>query len=143
MKQRIQEQGFTLIELIMVIVIMGILAAVVVPKFFNLEDRTHAKVQESVIGNIKAGLMLYSVNNMADNGKKEYPDHASSTVLSDVLDEIPEGWSYNSGATTGSFEYSGRGATDLRFYTYTRGGTANARTYTIGAEQDTQTDPAN
>ena len=139
MKQTKQEQGFTLIELIMVIVIMGILSAVVVPKFFNLEERTHDKVEESVIGNIQAGLMLYSVDNMASTGKKAFPT-VGLAVMDSVLDEIPENWSYNIGSTVGSFQYAGRVPTVYWSYS-TSGGSSGNKKYTIGTK--TTTDPSN
>ncbi|MEO5372026.1 MAG: prepilin-type N-terminal cleavage/methylation domain-containing protein [Magnetococcus sp. DMHC-1] len=49
------QAGFTMIELIMVIVILGILAAVAVPKFTNLSSDARAAAVKGVAGGISSG----------------------------------------------------------------------------------------
>jgi len=44
------QRGFTLIELVMVIVILGVLAAVAIPKFVNLKDDAQLASMQGVAG---------------------------------------------------------------------------------------------
>lgn len=63
LKQLKGNRGFTLIELMVVIVILGILAAVVAPKIIGRSDDakiTDAKVQ---IRNFETGLKMYKLDN--------------------------------------------------------------------------------
>lgn len=55
MSYRIRQSGFTLIELVIVIVILGILAAIAVPKFISLQREARIAVVDSYYAAIKSG----------------------------------------------------------------------------------------
>ncbi|MFY8273753.1 prepilin-type N-terminal cleavage/methylation domain-containing protein [Pseudoalteromonas sp. SSDWG2] len=51
----VKQQGFTLIELIIVIVILGILAVTAAPRFLNLQGDANASVIQGVAGAMNSG----------------------------------------------------------------------------------------
>ncbi len=59
------KKGFTLIELVMIIVILGILAAVALPRFFNLQTQARTAAEKGVVGGVRAGISTYYVNQCA------------------------------------------------------------------------------
>jgi len=53
------ESGFTIIELVVVIILLGVLAATALPRFMNVDDEAHAAVVEGVQGGLQTGVSLY------------------------------------------------------------------------------------
>ena len=112
-------KGFTLIELVTVIAILGVLAAMTVPKFFALQTKAKIEVANQIIGTIRAGLETYAADRIVQSGSKTYPEVSTTTDLLDtILSPVPSGWAYDDGTITHSrgdstftYSYSTSGAT--------------------------------
>ena len=62
---RIAERGFTLIEIMVVVVIMGILAALVVPKLMGRTDYARIAAAKQDVATIMQALKLYKLDNQS------------------------------------------------------------------------------
>lgn len=54
-----QQKGFTIIELIVVILLLGILAATALPRFLDVTDEAHEAVVDGLIGGLNTGSALF------------------------------------------------------------------------------------
>ncbi|MEM1207953.1 MAG: prepilin-type N-terminal cleavage/methylation domain-containing protein [Planctomycetota bacterium] len=66
-------QGFTLVEILIVVVILGILAAIVIPQFTSASENAKASSLTSQLQTIRSQLELYQINHGGD-----YPDFSSN-----------------------------------------------------------------
>lgn len=58
MNTKIEQRGFTLIELVVVITILGILAAFAVPRFASLEGQARVAATQALAGSVRSGASL-------------------------------------------------------------------------------------
>jgi general secretion pathway protein G len=61
--KRLHRQAFTLIELLLVLVILGVLAAVVVPKFVGRGEQAREAAAKTDIANIESAIDRFEVDN--------------------------------------------------------------------------------
>ncbi|MBU9889170.1 MAG: type II secretion system GspH family protein [Candidatus Omnitrophica bacterium] len=110
-------RGFTLIELIMVIVLLGLLAVVAIPKYYDLQTDAKDAAEKGVVGAVRSGIYTYYAKNKAYPADLDgYAAGACSSTIKcfdTVLDQggVQQDWTKASGTT-----YTGPTGTT---YTYT------------------------
>lgn len=84
------QQGFSFIELMVVVIILGILAGAIVPRYMDKTDKAKAVKTKTDIGAIEAALKMYKF----DNGVYPTTEQGLSALIEKPAGEpVPKNWS--------------------------------------------------
>lgn len=132
-------RGFTLIELISVIVVLAILSGVALPRYFNYAAMAREGACKGTLGGVRAGIANFLLNE-STTGAPVYPTLAELTTLGTVMQEvIPENPYNNSNVIVAATaaEAAARTVGGPEGWRYYVDNTTNPPQYTFYANSDT------
>ena len=89
LSQARRQRGFTLIELMVVLAIIGVLAALIVPNVLGRADDARITAARTDVGNLMQALKLYKLDN------QRFPSSAqglSALILKPTTEPVPGNW---------------------------------------------------
>jgi len=120
-------KGFTLIELIMTTIILGILAAVAIPRYQATLENAEASAEKAFVDMVWAGLEEESNNRLLATGLEAWPSNPLSvigrsrnitvTMYDGVPDEDNE-WQFSIDAVDQPALFHHRRNDEIYYYTY-------------------------
>lgn len=83
--------GFTLIELVIIIVVLGILAAIAIPKYQDITSDAREASCRGALGGLRSAITIYYANQAVKTGTASWPEIDSLGTIGVVMEQqIPE-----------------------------------------------------
>jgi prepilin-type N-terminal cleavage/methylation domain-containing protein len=88
------QKGFTLPELLMVIVVITLLCLAVIPQFFSMQNARRQTEMEKIVAVVQAGIQREQARSIATDNKSDYlpnlDDQSSGVSCTDCFSKILE-----------------------------------------------------
>jgi len=79
--------GFTLIELVIIIVVLGILAAVAIPRYQNITNEAQEAACRAALGGLRSGITIHYANQAVTTGTAIWPTLAQLETVGTVMEQ--------------------------------------------------------
>lgn len=107
------QRGFTLIEVIMVIILLGIIAAIAIPKYTDLRTEAADATASAIVGAIVSSAAIGYADAVKRNVGTTFPDitaldtrYLQAQNVTMNLDAVNNLWTASIGGTTYTFTYT-------------------------------------
>ena len=81
MKKNKNKNGFTLIELIMVMIILGILSAVAIPRYLETIEKSEIAAEDAIVDRLCVALENYAQHKMLTEGRRYWPTNPFEALI--------------------------------------------------------------
>ena len=81
-------KGFTLIELVIIIVVLGILAAVAIPKYQDITSEAKEASGRASLGALRSGITIFYANAAVTTGTAAWPTVSDLGTIGTVMEQV-------------------------------------------------------